>query len=93
MIKVIVDPFKAKHPSKYCNKTPSHQNLLSLTFTILPVLFTLSVSAVHSIIVLQTTQIFEITMYTNVNTCCKYDGQTAAQQAALSTLSSCTVQV
>jgi len=69
MIKLIADPFKFTYPSRYLSKTITHHNLLSLTFQIPHVIFTLAVSTVHSIMSFIQLKYFKShTIYTNVGT-------------------------
>ena len=70
MIKLIADPFEFMYPSsRYCSKTITHHYLLSLTFQIPPVIFTLAVSAVHSIMSRIQLKYFKShTNYTNAGT-------------------------
>lgn len=77
-IKLIADPFEFTYPSRYLSKTITHHYLLSLKFQIPPVIFTLAVSAVHSITSFMQLKYF-IThkLHKRWNTCCTYDVQTA----------------
>jgi len=57
------------YPSRYLSQTITHHYLLSLTFQISPVIFTLAVSAVHSNMSFIQLKYFKShTNYTNVAT-------------------------
>jgi hypothetical protein len=63
------DPFEFTYPSRHLSKTITHHYLLSLTFQMPPVIFTLAVSAVHSIMSFIQLKYFKShTNYTNAGT-------------------------